>query len=139
MSFKGNHTMKTLPRTLATIQVLPHHNQRYDTVGDYYRDEYGELIVRVSDMGNDKLVWLVAIHELIEVLICEHDGVKEKDITKFDIAFEKARKPGNTDEPGDDEKAPYRKQHLIATAVEKLLCAELGVSWKAYDDAVNAL
>ena len=63
----------------------------------------------------------------------------EEDVTAFDEAFEKARKPGNVDEPGDDPKAPYRKQHLIATGVEKLMAAELGVDWKAYDKKVNEL
>ena len=127
------------PKHEVVIDIIPHKQQRYETVGDWKRDKNGTLVIKVSDMGDKRYAMLVAIHELVETLLCEHDGVKEEDVTAFDIAFEKKRKPGNVDEPGDDRKAPYRRQHCIATAVERLLCAELGIAWKDYDDAVNAL
>jgi hypothetical protein len=50
--------------------------------------------------------------------------------------FEDERKEGlhtDSEEPGDAVGAPYRKQHCIATAVERLLCAELGVDWDRYN------
>ena len=55
------------------------------------------------------------------------------------MAFEKARKKGNEDEPGDDPRAPYVVQHCIATGVERILAALLGVSWKRYEEAINRL
>jgi hypothetical protein len=45
----------------------------------------------------------------------------------------------NDDEPGDDIKAPYRKQHCIATGVERMLVASLDMSWKEYEDAIRTL
>ena len=121
------------------ITTVNHKAHRYETVGDYYRDTHGNLIIKVSDIGDPRIESLVAVHELIEALICEHNGIAEKDITAFDVAFEKARKPGNVDEPGDDPRAPYKRPHCIATAVERLLAAELGVDWKAYESACNDL
>jgi hypothetical protein len=35
-------------------------------------------------------------------------------------------------------KAPYYRQHQIATAVERLLAVELGVDWGAYDREVSS-
>ena len=121
------------------IKTIPHKKQRYETCGDWFRDKKGNLIINVSDMGDDRYAYLVAIHELVETLICEHDGIKEKDVTAFDIAFEKKSGPDSTDEPGDDPDAPYVRQQCIATAVERLLAAEIGVKWNHYADAIDAL
>ena len=120
------------------IKTVPHRHQRYETVGDYFT--IGELdTILVSKMGNPDYEFLVAIHELTEMYLCQKRGISESSITAFDIKFEKARKPGNLDEPGDDPKAPYRDEHCIATAVERLVCGVLGVSWKEYEKAVNKL
>lgn len=120
------------------IEVIPHKKQRYPTVGDWYFEK-GNLVIRVSGMGNWRYEMLVAIHELAEVLMCKHDGISQKSVDKFDIAFENNRNPLNEDEPGDDPKAPYRKQHCIATGIERVLAAELGVSWNKYADAICKL
>ena len=129
--------MKNHPEVV--IEIIPHKKQRYETVGDWKRNKHGTLEIKVSDMGDKRYAMLVAVHELIETLLCEHDGVDEKDVTAFDVAFESCRMPGNADEPGDDPKAPYVRQHCVATAVERLLAAELGVSWNEYDKKVNSL
>ena len=39
------------------------------------------------------------------------------------------------DDPGDDPRAPYHLEHLTASAIERRLALELGVSWDAYKDA----
>jgi hypothetical protein len=39
---------------------------------------------------------------------------------------------------GEDSKAPYYRQHQIATTVERLLAVELGVDWGAYDREVSS-
>jgi hypothetical protein len=122
-----------------TMKVIPHNEHRYETVGDWWFDEDGSLQIRVSDMGNEDYAILVAVHELIEVLLCKKRGITDEAVSAFDTAFEDARVEGNTDEPGDDPKSPYRAEHLFATGIEKLLAAELGVDWKTYDEAVNAL
>ena len=120
------------------IKVIPHRKQRYETAGDWFwkRDT---LHIRVSSMGDWRYEALVAVHELVEVLLCEHDGVTQKEVDKFDIGFEKSREPDNTDEPGDETCAPYVAQHCIATGVERILAALLGVKWKVYESTLNAL
>ena len=45
---------------------------------------------------------------------------------------------GNLDEPGDCPDAPYKRQHCVATGVERIMAAMLGVDWKAYEDDCNA-
>ena len=139
------------------IQTIPHDKQPYDTVGDWrFENADGEPItqdeamlkvetdacvvrINVSRMGNWRYEMLVAMHELGETLMCMHDGVMVEDVDAFDKKFEAAREEDNTDEPGDDPAAPYVRQHCIATAIERLMCAQLGCAWNEYDDAVMKL
>jgi hypothetical protein len=123
------------------IEVIPHNEQRYDTAGDYWTDKAGTLQVRISRM-RVVYVWLVLLHELVEIFLCQMQGVKFSAIDKFDIKYENDRGRGlhsNTDEPGDDRAAPYGRQHCMATALERMLCAYLDVAWRDYEDACNAL
>lgn len=130
------------------IEVVPHSEQRYETVGDYFvrsfidgitREEGEELAIRVSRMEDWRHVAMVAIHELTEVCLCANDDVEIADIDQFDMDFEAARPEGNLDEPGDAPFAPYARQHCFATAVERMMCAAFGLSWKEYEDKVNSL
>jgi hypothetical protein len=120
------------------IKVIPHNQQRYPTVGDWWF-EGKNLYIRVSAMGNWRYEMCVAAHELVEVLLCKHEKISQRSVDEFDIAFEQARKDGNTDEPGDDSRAPYRVQHGIATGVERILAALLGIDWNKYDAKINSL
>lgn len=125
-----------------TVKVIPHDTQRYETVGDWYfdnEDHPTRLHIMVSDLGNWKYNFLVAMHEQTEAVLCLARGIKEKDVTIFDIAFEERREPGNTDEPGDDKNAPYHQEHRYATMEEKALAVELGVIWEDYENAIYAL
>lgn len=122
------------------IKTIPHNTQRYETVGDwYFNPDNNRLTIRVSCMRNKLYEFLVARHELDEAMLCVQRGINEKEVTLFDIQFEKNRKFGNTDEPGDDPAAPYRKEHFTATSFERLMAAELGVDWRKYEEAVNSL
>lgn len=122
-----------------SVRTIPHKGQRYETVGDWWFDKKGDLQIRVSDMKNWKYELLVAIHEIIEVSLCKDRGITDAKVTSFDKMFEACRAPGNTDEPGDDPQAPYKKEHFFATSLERLLAAELNVDWGAYDKKVNEL
>lgn len=122
-----------------TIKTIPHDKQRYPTCGDWWFDKSGDLQLRISDMGNPEYESLVALHELVEVMLCKKRGITAEQVDAFDMAFEKAREEGNDDEPGDDPKAPYRKEHFFATNIECLMAGELGVDFKEYEAAVNAL
>lgn len=121
------------------IKTIPHKDQRYETVGDYWVDQNGVQQVRISDMGNDDYAFLVAMHELTELYLCQKRGILEPDITAFDKDFESNRPVGNTDEPGDSQDAPYRKEHFFATSIERLIAGEIGADWSEYDDAVTNL
>ena len=121
------------------IKAIPHDKQRYDTVGDYWVDGDGTRQIRVSQMVDPRYELLVALHELIEQELCLQRGISEEEITAFDKAFEAARNEWDNEEPGDNEKAPYRKEHFFATSIERLLAAEFGVDWAEYDDAVMSL
>jgi hypothetical protein len=117
------------------IEVIPHDKHRYSgTIGDYWRDPDGTIQIRVSDMSRNEYSLLIAIHEAVEVMLIEHRGIQETFIQTFDKLFEKDREEGNEDEPGDDPLAPYHQEHCIATAVERLMCAEFFQSWKKYEE-----
>lgn len=129
------------------IEAIPHKEQRYPTCGDWYFDTDGNLIVKVSEeMGKDSC-FLVAVHELVEVWLATKRGVTVKEVDDFDIAYEKSHREGGTlegkrldeSEPGDDPACPVFKEHGIATGIETLLCAELGIPWSVHNATVEAL
>ncbi len=123
------------------VEFIAHENQRYPTVGDYWLDD-DTLQVRVSRMDDPRYGQLVLIHEMVEALICLECGISFHEIDAFDMQFEDERERGvhsPEDEPGDDPRAPYRKEHLLATGIEKILASVLGVDWKQYSNVVERL
>lgn len=121
------------------IQVIPHENQRYETVGDWFYDEKGDLQIRVSKLSDWRHEVLIAVHELVEVLICKYEGITAESVDRFDMDFEEHRHPDDESEPGDDPRAPYVREHCLATGVERILAMVLGVNWKTYEKEVNSL
>lgn len=121
------------------IETIPHDQQRYPTVGDWQWLDSDTLSIKVSKLTDWRREALVTVHELVEVLMCKHDGVTEKSVDEFDKDFEAHRHPDNNDEPGDSPDAPYVKQHCVATGVERILAAHLDVSWKLYEDELCEL
>lgn len=119
------------------IETIPHSQHRYETVGDWWTDEDGTLQIRVSDLGDEKAEQLVAIHELVELLLCKARGVSEQAVDAFDKAFEEDRADGDDSEPGDAVDAPYRDEHCFATAVERMVCAAMGVAWDTYEEMIE--
>ena len=133
------------------IKSIPHDKHRYPTVGDYF-EENGIEKYRVSNMSDRRREILVIIHEMIENELRKMDGIREEDITAFDVSFESKREQrllkAKTEEekeaildeePGDQPEAPYFKHHQIATGVERLLAALLSVDWNDYDHEVMHL
>lgn len=121
------------------IDTIPHVEQRYETVGDWYYTEDGGLVIAISEMGDWRMESLMAIHELVEGLLCKEHGVTQKQVDDFDMEFEDLREPGDCSEAGDHPRAPYRREHCIATGIERILAVELGLDWEDYDRVVNAL
>lgn len=130
--------MKNLPRIIC--ESIPHSEQRYDTCGDYV-EEYDEWYFTISKMKAD-YEFLVLMHELTEWYLTQKRGIKEQDITKFDIKFEEDRAKGlhnEIEEPGFHKDAPYINEHKFATKIEKLLAKELGINWNEYDKTILKL
>ena len=109
---------------------------RYETIGDYF-DKNDKTFIEVYNLNNEDMNFCVAIHELIEQYLCKKKGIKERDIMKFDLNFEKNRKEGDFSEPGDADSCIYGRQHRFAENIERQLAYELGLNWKKYDDKVT--
>lgn len=124
------------------VLTIPHAHQRYETIGNYWSldKKEAEREVRVSELGNWKYEFLVAIHEQVEQALCIDRGISEELITKFDEEYEATRRPDDlTSEPGDDPRAPYKREHFFATSIERLIAAELGVDWSEYEKVIYSL
>ena len=105
--------------------------------GDWYRDG-DDIKITTLDMPLKSHV-AVAIHELLEMILCEEAGVTDEQVTGFDAWFEKQREYGNqpvTAEAGDDPRAPYKTQHEAATFAERAICAAIGLPWAEHEEAV---
>lgn len=134
------------------VKIIPHKEQRYETLGDWWfvwssivdsRSHVISLEIRVSDLGKVNYNYLTAMHEQIEAMLCLTRGIKEEDVSTFDKMYEvkyQAKESGyEVDDPGSHYLAPYRKEHFFATSLERLMAAELNVNWEDYDAAVMAL
>ena len=123
-----------------SIQMVPHSQQRYDTCGDYWTDDFGVIHIRVSAMGDWRYEFLVALHEMVEKAHTRHLGISEASIDAFDMAYEAARAVDDiSSEPGDVPSAPYHMSHRLATAIELVMAKFLDVDWDAYDKKVREL
>lgn len=152
----------TVPGLNVIITSISHSEQRYDTCGDWYyaparwdgvkgatkETPHECLYVNVSELPSRREMWLVAIHELIEAFLCECKGITAAEVDQFDKGFSDLIYPephpvtGDYDtewEPGDDPRAPYYRQHQIATGIERILAAEAQVNWLEYEQHVAEL
>jgi hypothetical protein len=122
------------------VSQVPHRKQRYETVGDWIPGKPAEI--RVSKMKDQRYVFLVALHEMIEYELCRMNGISDKEVVAFDVNFEAERRRNMHPieaEPGNDPRAPYRNEHEFATMVEMMVAHKLGVSWSDYGKTILAL
>jgi len=115
------------------ISVIPHKLQRYDTLGDWWFSADGHLFIAVSEMPDRRQSMLIAIHELVEALLCDQRGIPERTVSDFDMAHL------DCDDPGFLADAPYRREHTFADAIERLMAGEIGVDWLEYEQACEAV
>jgi hypothetical protein len=101
---------------------------------DWYVDPKGDLQVRICPMSDPRMEIALALHEAFEAVLCLHDGVTVKQVDEFDKQYDLDHEDDNDIEAGDDPKAPYRVQHSLATAVERIYVAHVDLSWREYDD-----
>jgi|SRR5215469_1558713 len=118
------------------IEAIHHAGQRYNTVGDWWSPYPNRLNIRVSALGNEEYEFLIAVHELVEAMLCRFHSIEERDVDAFDKSFQSH---DDISEPGDDPLAPYHREHAFALSIEKLLAQELGVDWDHYEAALAAL
>lgn len=128
-------------------QTIPHKEQRYNTSGDWYWD--GPVLnIRISQLSNAKYEFCLGLHELIEAMLCHFAGIEQSTVDGFDMPYEYAHAIGDatypcgcarepTSNPGGDRHAPYRKQHEIADAAERVVAYFLGIFWADYDAEVD--
>ena len=114
------------------IKVIPESEQRPEVNGaDWFFDENGDLQVRVSPLSDWRREALLGIHEAVEAIMCKHNGVTQQQVDVFDQEYDKTHTFDLN--AGDDPAAPYVREHCFATAIERILCAELDVNWLEYD------
>jgi len=118
------------------LRTINHEDHRYETVGDWFKRPDGSVEIRSSMLSSWQLEFLILVHELIEWGLCKHEGITQEEVDKFD---KKNVKLQSEVELGDLTFAPYRKQHCLATAVERILAAELDVPWDDYETELNEL
>jgi hypothetical protein len=105
---------------------------RYDTVGDWYYDSEGTLIIEVCQTYIRDYNYLIAVHELVEAILCSVNGISQSLVDDWDF-----KHPSNS--PGSLPGCPYKKEHDIATLIEKLLCWAMGRSWENYGNFVDRM
>ena len=93
--------------------------------GDWFYSPGGDLHIQVTckgerDVIDRKELFLVALHELVEAVLCRHDGVPQAAVDTFDTVF------NGDGEPGDHPEAPYQKQHRMACLIEFTTALFLG-------------
>jgi hypothetical protein len=119
------------------MEVIPHEDQRYCTLGDYWIDPDGTLQFRVSDMGDWRYNYSVLLHEFFEFALLLNRGIKEEDVLAFDLAVPKDSP--FAEDPGFDPKAPYHWEHFHADTLERHFAALMGFEYSDPWDAAKKL
>ncbi len=132
--------LKHLPKIV--IRTVPHNEQKYETCGNWFYNEAGELVIEVSET-NTMYEFLIAVHELVEAMLCNFKGISEESVTDFDKSFEHMRNlfpiiVGDK-EPGDEDAAPYLHEHRMASRIENWLADSAGVDKEDYNNTINSL
>jgi hypothetical protein len=118
------------------VEVVSLADQRYPTMGDWVFENTpsGErLVILVSDTGDARMNWLIALHEQIEAMLCVEASIDEPDVAAFDMGHPEL------DDPGNDPRAPYHREHVFAESIERLVAQMLGVEWADYEAVCQAL
>lgn len=124
--------MKHLPTIIS--HTVPHSSQQYDTVGNYW-DFNNVWHVRISKCNDWRYEALVLIHELVEMILTQNNGVNWKEIDDFDT-----RGVGQfSNDPGAIPEAPYHKEHMLAQQVEQLMAYWMGINWDEYNNTLDTL
>jgi hypothetical protein len=118
-----------------TINTVLHHNQRYNTCGDWQFDDQGNLTIFVSETGNEWMNFLVARHELDEAMLCRFRKVSQEQVDEYDLS--------HPDAGGDcfsaNVDAPYYQSHCDALCAEWVMAQLVKVDWKHYTQVIEEI
>ena len=113
------------------VEFIEQSQHRYSTCGDYFH-EPDRIVFRITRFDNPIYSMAILIHELWEELRTRQAGIKEEDITRFDIE-------SGLDDPGLSPDAPYHKQHMESDALERFCIVMGGADWVEYEEALDKL
>lgn len=116
------------------IEFVDHKDQRYNTCGDWLLEPSGTLRIKVSKTEDPRCAIAVAYHELTEALLCTQRGISGQVVDDFDMD-----QGAEYAEPGRHPSAPYHREHLFATAVERRFIETLGVHWDDHNKTIDNL
>lgn len=102
----------------------------FESLDDYGADKE-KIWFEVLDIGVEGYNLLLLVHALVEYLTTQGRGIPLKLIEKFD------NDNPDSPEPGDEEDAPYRNEHCLATGIERLLCSYLNIPWRVYEKTLD--
>lgn len=126
-------------KTDMVIITVPASKQRpFCNPGDYFWNKNGQLIIKVTEMNNWKYSQLVALHELVETQLIIDHGINRNLVDSFDFNWKYVEGSG-IEEPGDDPKCPYHKEHLTALQIEHIFANSLGVNWDNYNKQIEKM
>lgn len=125
--------MSNTNSTLINVEIIPHNQQRYPTVGDWQWDMSGSLKVKISKMPDKRHMLLIAIHEIVEAILCKIDNVTDNQVTNWDMDHL------NDVDPGGIIGSPYYAQHHTATLIEGIMAQEMNVNWNDYEKGIQNL
>ena len=113
-----------------SLYSIPPSRAAYPTVGDWRHKARHDEITCADIGGDPRSVILVQFHELVEMILSDLAGIKEEDVTAFDISHPEL------DEPGDSPDAPYHAAHMAAMDLERRLCEYMNLPWEQHEQNV---
>lgn len=124
------------------IEFIPHRDQRYDTVGDWWLDDDDVLQIRASRM-DEPYSALVALHEIVEALV---EGIRitgdlrvTRRMVEATDQWDKHFGEFTQREPGYAPACPVYRGHMIASAVEHMVAMLVEIDYNDYEAKIADL
>lgn len=113
-----------------SVKFINPEDQKYDTDGDYY-EKKNKWEAYISKMTDWRFAYACMLHELIEMGLTKARGVNWDAITEYD------KDHPEEVEPGLDKEAPYHKEHMDATNIERQMIKLFGLKWDDYQKSFD--
>lgn len=116
------------------LETIPHSKQRLGVMGDWFFKPNGDLVVRVSDLGDWRYNFLALRHEMDEAMLCKHNEITTE------MVDEDQKNADSSDDPDSFSGYPgarLQNQHNDALAAEWVMARLLDVRWTEYGEAAE--